>query len=215
LDIDIHVHTTASICSQFSPQDLVNLAVKRNLPVVVTTNHHNPYGDTKYLRRELGKRGILYIPGIEISTSWGDFLLFGEDLDDFIQRKERFPVDRLPNPEIAVIWAHPYRYYSDAYMEEIKWKVNDYIDAVEVINGNCIIQGCPEANVKSMEMAKLFNKPAVAGSDTHSRPMFYLAWTEFLEPVSSYSDFVRCLKEGRVRPVENREPNGFRFSCRK
>lgn len=201
--IDLHVHTTASACSVLQPRALAALCVSMDLPVVVTTNHHDSYSDTNYLHRELESHGILYFPGMEITTRWGDFLLFGRDLAPFQGKHDRFPVELLPNPDIAVIWAHPYRLMSDVKVESIKWEVAEYIDAVEGINGNCLYNNRIN-NYKATDMAKEIGRPTVGGSDAHSDRMFFVAWTEFDEPVLEVSDLVGQIKSGSVKPASTR-----------
>lgn len=197
--IDIHVHTTASACSIFSPRQLVVAAEQMGVPAVVTTNHHDSYGDADFLRVELGRRGILYFPAIEITNQWGDFLLYGEDLDRFQGCSGRFPTEFLPDEDIAVVWAHPFRFMSEKEVESIQFEVANYIDAVEGINGNCMFMG-GWANRRAFKMADEIKKPVVAGSDAHAPDMFFLASTKFLEPINSYKDMVRCLKNGNVGP---------------
>jgi predicted metal-dependent phosphoesterase TrpH len=197
INIDIHVHTTASPCSIFPPESLVSLAIEKNVPVIVTTNHHDSVGDAKYLSSKLTGHGIKFFPGLEMTNEWGDFLVFGENLRKFQGFMRAFPKNLLPRDDIAVIWAHPYRFYTYEEVEEIKNLVAPYIDAVEGINGNCL-RSNPNANRTAILLAKKLGKPAVAGSDAHSPDMFFNAYTRFLSPINSYADFIRAIKEGNL-----------------
>jgi predicted metal-dependent phosphoesterase TrpH len=199
MKIDTHVHTTTSSCSIFTPAELVEQAIHKKVKAVVTTNHHNSYGDADFLQEAFQNLGILYFPGIEITNCWGDFLLFGENLDEFQTQQKEFPLSLLPRPDIAVVWAHPYRFMPEHEIDEIKWKVEKYIDAVEVINGNCMISR-PAANRKAWELAFELDKPALAGSDAHSERMFFITWTVFEQRISTYADFINCIKSRKVRP---------------
>ncbi len=167
------------------------------MPVVLVTNHHNSYGDADYLSEEFKSRGILFFAGLEMTCEWGDFLLFGEDLSEFQGYTGRFPREKLPRDDIAIVWAHPYRFYPEDVVESIKWDVAGYIDAVEVMNGNCM-RSNPYANVLALKMAKKIKKPAVAGSDAHSREMFFMTYTRFKNDIGSYSDFITAIKRGDV-----------------
>lgn len=197
--IDLHVHTTASSCSIFQPRALAALAVSMNLPAVVITNHHDCRGDTAQLGKVLERAGILLFPGLEITNRWGDFLLLGESLEELQPRRRDFPAGLLPRPDVAVIWAHPYRLMSPAEVESIAPRVMPFIDAVEGINGNCLIEN-GEANRMAMEMGRRMGKPLTGGSDAHSDRMFFSAWTDFERPVRGWRDLVGQLKEGRVSP---------------
>jgi len=202
VDIDIHVHTTISSCSIFYPEALVFQAAKMKLPVVVTTNHHNSIGDSDYLREKLEPLGINYFSGLEMTNQWGDFLIFGEELCEFQGFIDSFPTDLLPRDNVAVVWAHPYRFYSRYEIERIKHLVSPYIDAIEGINGNCM-RSCPRANDLAINLGRELDKPLVAGSDAHSENMFFMAHTNFKIPVRSYSDFINALKEGLVDMGDN------------
>jgi predicted metal-dependent phosphoesterase TrpH len=195
--IDIHVHTTASACSIFPPRGLAALAVSMNLPVVVITNHHDCRGETELLKKILSPQGILLIPGVEITNKWGDFLVFGENLDEIQKRSGQFPRELLPRNDVAVVWAHPYRMMTESQVNAIKWEVAPYVDAIEVVNGNCLIRN-NRANSLAQHLSLELEKPGVAGSDAHSDRMFFMTWTEFEEPVKSQKDFIDCIKKGRV-----------------
>lgn len=196
--IDVHVHTTASPCSIFTPRSLSTLALDMKLPVVITTNHHDCRGDVEFLKKILSPQGVLLISGLEITNSWGDFLIFGEDLSEFQKKRSFFPEKLLPRKDLAVIWAHPYRMMPESQVNAIKHEVAPYIDAVEVVNGNCMLRN-NRANELAKNLARELGKPGVAGSDAHSDRMFFMTWTEFCEPVDSVGEFVQCIKEGKVQ----------------
>ncbi|MCE1247861.1 MAG: PHP domain-containing protein [Firmicutes bacterium] len=197
VNIDIHVHTTASSCSNFFPEDLVRTASDMKVPVVVTTNHKDSVGDAAFLKENFDQKGILYFPGLELTNEWGDFLVFGENLDEFQGNLPEFPRHLLPDDNIAVIWAHPYRFYAYWEIEKIKHAVAPYIDAVEGINGNCM-RSKPMLNDMALELAKQLQKPATGGSDSHFFHSYFKAYTKFDTEISCYADFVRAIKEGRV-----------------
>ena len=197
--IDLHVHTTTSACSIFPPGDLAALATALNLEVVVTTNHHNDTGDVSFLRGAFEGTGITFISGMEITNRWGDFLLFGNGLELFREPREEFPVHLLPRPDVAVIWAHPYRMMPENFVNQLRDRVRPYVDAVETINGNCMLS-CPRANRLAQEAADYMNLPATGGSDAHSDNMFMMAWTDFKEPVKNFADLVNQLKQGLTMP---------------
>lgn len=196
--IDIHVHTTTSSCSIFRPDELISDAVRMKIPIVVTTNHHDSYGGAQYLKTKLELHGIQFFAGLEMTCEWGDFLMFGENLREFNGYTGKFPVKLLPRDDIAVIWAHPYRFYSSKEIDRVKYFAAPFIDAVEAINGNCL-RSCPEANIMAAKLGQELGKPLVAGSDAHSAKMFFMTGTLFEDPIYTYSDFVRSIKLGKVK----------------
>lgn len=198
--IDLHTHSTASSCSVFQPWQIVEKAVYYGVRAVVTTNHHDPVGDTAFLKEHLEKHGIRYFPAFELTCNWGDFLIFTENPEGLDSPFGRFPKSRLPADDVAVVWAHPYRFMDEHEIDAIKWEAAKYIDAVEGINGNCILS-CRRANDQAFRLAEELDKPITAGSDAHSADMYMMAWTEFEEEINTYSDLIHALKAGNYSPV--------------
>jgi predicted metal-dependent phosphoesterase TrpH len=200
MKIDLHVHTSASACSSLAAVEYVYYASQDKWPVIVTTNHYDSVGDAAFLTAECERYGILYLPAIEITTPWGDFLLYGRDLGDFQSEGplDDFPRGLLPRPDIAVVWAHPYSYMRRAEVEAIAEQAAPYIDAIEVINGKNRAKSGNTANIQAMELSRMLKKPAVAGSDAHSPYRLFSTWTEFDDPVRTYDDLVLAIKGGRV-----------------
>lgn len=201
MKIDLHVHTSVSSCSSLAAVEYVYYAHTDKWPVLVTTNHHDSTTDADYLTAECARYGILYFPALEITTPWGDFLIYGKDLSDFQSEGpfEEFPRDILPRPDVAVVWAHPYSFMKSWEIESIREQAAPYVDAVEVINGKNMVRSGDTSNIMAMELSRMLKKPAVAGSDAHSPYRLFSTWTEFEEPVRTYDDLVSSIKEGRVR----------------
>jgi hypothetical protein len=63
--VDLHLHTTASD-GQFSPSELVAMALERNLLVIAITDHDTTAGIAEALEAARGT-GLEVIPGVEIS----------------------------------------------------------------------------------------------------------------------------------------------------
>lgn len=65
--IDLHIHTNCSD-GDFSPEEIVNLAVKRGLKAIAITDHDTVEGVGRAVNYSFGK-GIEVIPGIEITCN--------------------------------------------------------------------------------------------------------------------------------------------------
>ena len=77
---DLHTHSTASD-GNLSPAQLVEAAEKRSIKILALTDHDTING-TKEASEEAKKRGINFIPGIELEIDWmenkgGEFHLLG------------------------------------------------------------------------------------------------------------------------------------------
>lgn len=86
--IDLHVHSTASDGS-YTPSELVNYAVKKNLAAIALTDHDTTAGldealaEATRLNKEAGKEIIQVIPGIELSAEHNgkDVHILGLNID--------------------------------------------------------------------------------------------------------------------------------------
>ena len=92
--IDLHTHSTASD-GTYDPASLVDLAADRGLSALALTDHDSLRGLPE-ARAEALRRGIRFIPGVEIEVAFspGEFHLLGLDLRD-TDGALREAVDRL------------------------------------------------------------------------------------------------------------------------
>ena len=81
MNVDLHTHTyPASDCSRISYRDYIAWCVDHAIEAVALTNHGD-ISDNLHLGPALAAEGVLLIDGIEISTLFGDFVIFSPDLD--------------------------------------------------------------------------------------------------------------------------------------
>ncbi|MBN1493011.1 MAG: PHP domain-containing protein [Candidatus Omnitrophica bacterium] len=71
--VDLHIHTTTSDGS-FPPEEVVDLAVARNIPIISITDHDTAFSAFSAIEKARNK-GCLLIPGVELSSN-----LFGHSL---------------------------------------------------------------------------------------------------------------------------------------
>ncbi len=67
--IDLHTHSTASD-GQYTPSALIGLAAEKGLSAIALTDHDTVDGIAQ-ARDEARRRGIIFVPGIEISVRGG------------------------------------------------------------------------------------------------------------------------------------------------
>lgn len=79
--IDLHTHSTASD-GEFSPTELIDLAIKKNIEALAITDHDTIDGLDEAQKYAQGKE-ILFIPGIEIKakSEKGQMHILGLDID--------------------------------------------------------------------------------------------------------------------------------------
>lgn len=158
LKVDLHIHTDRSKCSNMRPETVVAKARAAGLDVIGVTDHNDIRGGLAV--RKIAK-GMLVIPGEEISADFGDLLVFPSD------GKYRGTIEeiceRARSKGALVIAPHPFDSTRNGIGERAE-NIAKYLDAVETFNGRVMLR---QFNRKASEFASRHGIPQVAGSDSH------------------------------------------------
>jgi predicted metal-dependent phosphoesterase TrpH len=211
--IDMHLHLMPySPCSYLTTEDFIKEIKPLELDVVAVTDHHTIEGALELM----SFNKFVVIAGVEVSTKYGDFLVFSNDLEYLKSLNYSMtpggiciPVDfedLKSDKDTVVIWAHP---ILSKHFETERHLLKE-IDGFEVYNGAVMDAVYDEdckldaSRIRRMyELGRKSNLVMTGGSDTHAPREYMKCWTEFAEPVRSQADFIRLLKEKRVRPRYN------------
>jgi len=164
MEYDLHIHTHYSRCSNLKPKTILKIAYKRNLDGIAITDHHEIKGalEVKRLNR---RKGFEVIVGEEISTNYGDVLVYY--LKDKINKTDFFEViEEARKQKALVVLPHPFRrtpVHDHKFQVPIK-DVKGNIDAVECFNARIL---CPSDNKKAEKAANELGIAKTAGSDSH------------------------------------------------
>jgi predicted metal-dependent phosphoesterase TrpH len=208
MNVDLHTHTyPASDCSRISYRDYIAWCVDNAIEAVALTNHGD-ISDNLRLGPALAAEGVLLIDGIEISTLFGDFVIFSPDLDYLetlcaVQDAPR--ADNLPE-DAAVVWVHPGAgggRSGSAYYPGIENMVAGVVDAVEVYNGSWL--GDRYVQIAE-QIAMGLGATRTGGSDAHDAADLMVCYTELPDSIASTADVVQALRSGRALPVRRRIP---------
>ncbi len=202
MNVDLHTHTyPASACSEISLRDYIAWCAEHRVEALALTNHGDT-SDNLRVAEALTEEGILLIHGVEISTLFGDFLIYSDDLEYLATFREVQGPPRAGQiaAHAAVVWAHPLGgggMSGSAYYPGLEREVAGNIDAVEVFNGNWP----DESFVHGAEaIAAQLGVPRTGGSDAHRLERIMYAYTEIPGTVESTSDVVRAIKEATTIP---------------
>ena len=208
MNVDLHTHTyPASDCSHITYSDYIAWCVLHAVEAVALTNHGD-VGDNRKLAAPLAAEGVLLIDGVEISTLFGDFVVFSPDLDYLATFKD---VQDAPRPgelpeHAAVVWVHPGAgggRSGSSYYPGLERMVAEVVDAVEVYNGSWLA----ERYVTTAEgIAAQLGVARTGGSDAHQPEHLMTCYTEFPEPVRSTADVVTALKARLTIPHRRETP---------
>lgn len=153
---DLHIHSKYSYDSFLSPEKILKVSKKRKLDGVAITDHGTIRGGLETLKQNKDS-DFQVIVGAEIKTEYGDVigLFLNEEL-----KSSKFDevIEEIKSQGGLSVLAHPYRQYS--FPEKLVNKV----DIIEGFNA----RSKAEDNIKAFQLAKKFNKPIAAGSDSHT-----------------------------------------------
>jgi len=208
MDVDLHTHTyPASDCSRIAYRDYISWCVDQHIEAVALTNHGD-LSDNHELRPALSAEGVLLIDGVEISTLFGDFVIFSSDLDYLATLRSVQDAPRageVPD-HAAVVWVHPGAgggRSGSAYYPGIERMVAGVVDAVEVYNGSWLGDRYVAA---AEQIAADLGAARAGGSDAHDPAHLMCCYTELPDPVRSTDDVVDALRLRRTVPHRRQAP---------
>jgi hypothetical protein len=188
--VDLHVHTTYSADASIQPKIIVEqLYAHPFIKALAITDHNTVEGYYKVHELASAYQDILIIPGIEISTTYGDLIVLGiaelpptpwtvENVTNFAREREAL-----------TIAAHPYRAHGLGDLTK-----NYDIDAIEVLNG----VSPPHVNKMADNLAKEMGLPGVAGSDAHQINELWTTYTE-IQAAPDINEILKAIKKGLVK----------------
>jgi len=208
MNVDLHTHTyPASDCSSISHRDYVAWCADHAVEAIALTNHGD-VEDNRRLEGALAAEGVLLLHGVEISTMFGDFVVFSPDLDylsRFRDVQEFLHASDIPD-HAAVVWVHPGAgggRSGSVFYPGIEMMVAGVVDAVEVYNGGWLGERYVSA---AEDIAARLGVARTAGSDAHTAEDLMRCYTQVPDPVRSTADLVTALRRRTTRPVRPPAP---------
>ena len=189
IQADFHIHTVYSSDSVIQPKTLVDMLVAHGyIKVAAVTDHDSVRGCKATLQLAHAYPDILIIPGVEISTQYGDIVVLGTDE---LPPKPWTPegvVDFAQSIDGVTVVAHPFREYG---MGE---RARNYkVDAIEVLNG----LSSQAANNQAKELAKSMGLPGTAGSDAHQTSELFSVYSS-VEAALDLEAILKAIRKGFV-----------------
>jgi len=218
LKIDLHLHTIyGSACAYMDPDQLIEQAKKIGLDGICITEHDQVWSKER-IEDLQKKHDFLVIGGVEVSTDWGEILVYGlhESVLQIGSAKElKRKVDEV---EGVMVLAHPFRLEPDLFLGYSasadksgpnpskkliaagRHPVFKLVDAMEVYNGRSWLN---EADFTTAVADNLHLK-GTGGSDAHAILDIGACYTVFEDDIRNEKDFIACIKEGRFCGVDGR-----------
>lgn len=218
LKIDLHLHTIyGSSCAYMEPEQLIAYAKDIDLDGICITEHDMVWSQDRIA--DLNKKNdILIIGGVEVSTDWGEILVFGFHesvlkISRAVDLREK--VDQVGG---VMIPAHPFRQEPEtiqAHMAAtrkdpeipteqllcaVQRPVFQLADAIEVYNGR---SGRGEIAFTT-SVADHLQLRGTGGSDAHAVLGVGACHTLFDSTITNEAEFIGHIKEGLFRGVDSR-----------
>lgn len=190
MKLDLHVHTKYSPDAFMSPKAAVEAAKRIGLDGIAITDHDSieAHRHTRYLR------GILVIPGVEVSSNEGHILGLNvsEDIRPRLSAAET--IEKIHDAGGVAIAPHPYFKRSSVGSGAI---ARLKFDAIETVNSSTF----PFFLAKrlSSRLASRLGLPVTGGSDSHFPATLGFAYTIVDVSSASIDDILDAIKRGRSK----------------
>lgn len=195
---DHHVHTARhSPDSAIDPYVLLERVRQAGLSGVVITEHDHQWAPDELAELASHAPDLVVLSGVEVSAREGHFLVYG--LPDLGEVGPGIRLRDLANVvarhEAALVAAHPFRWGQD--FDRIYDEHGAIFDAFELVSNNVT----PDTRAKTLSLITRDGQAAATGSsDGHEHGVIGCYHSEILDPVTSMADFVRAIRNRRVRP---------------
>lgn len=197
LKVDFHTHTADDPKDyiNFSAEKLIDRAARLGFDALAITNH-----DVVTLNRDIEKyaneRGLLLIPGVELTLSKKHILLINPDPDTIPSLHKLEDLKRIRSASNLVIAPHPFF----PGFKCLGRKLETHLTLFDAIEYSFFYNHLINRNRKALRLAGDSNKPLVGDSDCHN--IWQIGYTYTLvEAEKNIPSIVAAVKQGRTEVV--------------
>jgi predicted metal-dependent phosphoesterase TrpH len=206
LKADLHVHSVGSYDGSASVEEILDAAVEAGLDAVAVTDHDEIEQSLEAADRA-DERGLVGVPGVEVSTEEGHLLALGVEQRPSANESVPDTIERVRELGGAAVVPHPFQ-----RMRHGIGAVED-CDAIETYNSR-LFTGL--ANKRARRFARRNDLPELAGSDAHIAEMVGRAYT-LIDADRDADSLIEAIKDGRTETRGKRTPwtlSAWQFGAR-
>ncbi|MDY7033268.1 MAG: PHP-associated domain-containing protein [Thermodesulfobacteriota bacterium] len=196
LKVDLHLHTGEDPLDsiKYSSKQLIDKAYAKGFDVISITNHHVvTYND--YLADYAKERGILLIPGIELSVESKHVLVINAD-HSFTKVKNFYDLRKVKDKDHLFIAPHP---FFPGYVC-LHSKFSKHSDLFHAIEYSYFHASGINFNKKGVKKSLEYGIPLLGTSDTHR--LWQLGKTySVIESEKSTEAVIEAIKKNRVKII--------------
>lgn len=194
----VHVSGDSEDYIPYSPQDLIKRAQQLDYDVVAITCHRKVVF-TKALQNYAREHKIILISGIELEIDKKHILAI--NIDPSIEKVKTFQQLReykAAHPDSLIIAPHPF-FPGKVCLKE---KLIENIDIFDAIENSFCYTTTKDYNNKALLLAKKYNKPVVATSDSHSLKNLDLGYS-LIDSKKDIHSIIKAVKQNKVTLVHS------------
>jgi len=194
LKVDFHTHTADDPKDyiSFSTEQLIDRAAARGFDALAITNH-NIITFSPKLEEYAASRGLLLIPGVELTLSNSHVLVINPDIELDPEMKSLTDLAGRDNSRSLVVAPHPY--YPG--FKCLRSNLEENIAAFDAIEFSFFYNHFINPNKKAVEVARDHHKPLVGSSDCHN--IWQVGYTySMVEAEKSIPSIIAAVKQGKV-----------------
>jgi len=194
LKVDFHTHTCDDPKDyiDFSAEQLIDRAAERGLDALAITNH-NVITFSRELEDYAAGRGVLLIPGVELTLSNKHVIVLNPDIRKAEGFRSLGDLAAVRNAGGLIIAPHPFYPGSRC----LRSKLEAYIDFFDAVEFSFFYSGFINPNKKAVRIAGATGKPLVGSSDCHN--IWQVGFTySLVQAEKTIPSLLQAVKEGRV-----------------
>ena len=203
--IDLHTHTRPPSDDSFlEPSELIQRSKQAGLDAICFTEH-DWFWNKDALARLVQEHDFLVLPGVELNTDEGHYLVFGLEEYSFGMHHTEYLRQAVDEVGGVMILAHPFRrqYHqgddiADAVEQYCRRPFFRLLDTIEVLNG----RATETQNEFSQELCRRLNLKGIGGSDAHQLSDIPTCATRFERKINTVEELITELKADRFSPVD-------------
>lgn len=190
MKVEFHIHSDASKESNNSVSKIIEAAKKNKINCLIICDHDTISG-AKILQKETS---IKIVAGEEISSKSGEIigLFLNKKISSGLSLKKT--ISEIKKQGGLVCVPHPCDGLRRKAIDQIELKKNiEQVDLIEIFNARSLFRKCNQA---ADEMAKLYRKAEIVGSDAHTPSELgdtYLEMKTFKNP----TEFMKNIKTAK------------------
>lgn len=194
LKIDFHTHTSEDPKDfvTYSATELIDRASELGFDALSITNH-DTVTFSKNLADYAEKKGILLLPGIEITLHRKHILLINPDKKKLAECQELEDLAKLKSERTLVIAPHPFFHGFKSLQSDIY----PHLSLFDALEFSCCYNHLWDMNKKAVGLSKKEGIPLLGSSDCHNIWQFGMTYSQ-VEAEKNCSSIIEAIKAGNI-----------------